>query len=256
MFPYIYQSNGITIGSYGVMLAIAYLTGRYLFLTNLTQKTPSPPNTEVLIFLLLALGVLGAKLMFIIKNPELGSLFELKSWSSPQGFSSQGAVLAALIVTLSYAKLTKIKLHNLLDSAAPAVIIAYAIARFGCFLSGDECWGIDSNLPWAMSFPNGIKPTSVDQTVHPLPLYEIIYSIAIWQFLGIKQKSKNEPYELFLYLLIFWGACRFLIEFISTNSIKIFGMTGSQFGALLMLIIGLSFITYNRLILNKKKPGK
>ncbi len=256
MFPYIYQSTDFTIGSYGVMLAVAYLTGRHLYIRGLNNVLEKPVNTEILIFSLLIFGVVGAKIMFIFKNPEAGSFLQPSTWLSPKGFSSQGAISSAFLVILIFSRLTQTKLNLLLDSAAPAAIIAYALARLGCFLSGDDCWGVDSNLPWAMSFPHGIKPTSIGQTVHPLPLYEIIYSILIWLFLTIKQRSQNKPFHLFYYLLTLWGFSRFLIEFISTNPVKIFGMTGSQFGALLMFITGLVLLSFSPLIVDKKKPGK
>jgi len=256
MFPYLYQSPNLTIGSYGIMLAIAYLTGRHLYITQLNQITSIKINTEALIVSLLVFAVIGAKLMFILKNPQIASLSDLRTLTSGSGFSSQGALIAAIVVMFAFSKLSKVKLSLLLDSAAPAAIIAYALARVGCFLSGDDCWGVDSHLPWAMSFPDGIKPTSVGQTVHPLPLYEIVYSVLIWKYLNYSQNRETKPYFQFFKLLLLWGACRFMIEFISTNPIKILSMTGSQFGALLMFLLATIFFSYHNFTTSEKKPGK
>ena len=38
-------------------------------------------------------------------------------------------------------------------------MIGYAIGRVGCFLVGDD-YGLPSKLPWAVSFPNGLPPTT------------------------------------------------------------------------------------------------
>jgi len=229
MYPYIYSSDSFTLGSYGLFLAIAYLTGRWYFLTNLERAYPKVQNTEYLIILLLVLGVVGAKLMFILKNPDKSDLV-----FSGNGFSSQGALIGALIATYVYTQFNKIKLHTLLDAAAPAAILAYAIARVGCFLSGDDCHGIESDLPWAMSFPNGIEPT--DKKVHPVPLYEIIYSLIIFTVLIARKYREKIPYEQFFLLLGLWGVCRFMVELITTNERVILSMSGSQIGALLMVI--------------------
>ncbi len=239
MYPYVYSSENFTLGSYGLFLAIAYLVGRWFFLTNLERASPKTKNTEYLIILLLVLGVLGAKLMFMLKNPDKSELL-----FSGTGFSSQGALLGALLATYLFTRFNKIKLHVLLDNAAPAAILAYALARVGCFLSGDDCHGIESNFPWAMTFPDGIKPT--DSKVHPVPLYEIIYSLIIFSILIARKAREKVPYEQFFLLLGLWGACRFMIEFVTTNKPVIFAMSGSQIGALLMALSSLVYFTMRK----------
>ncbi len=240
MFPYIFKSDGFAIGSYGLMLAIAYLVGRWMFLNTLDKSKPQITHTEILIILLLVFGVLGAKLMFIMKNPEKQSLL-----LSGTGFSSQGAILGAILATYLFTHFQKIKLFRILDSAAPAAILAYAIARVGCFLSGDDCYGLPTELPWAMSFPQGIAPTN--QHVHPVPLYEVVYSTIIFIVLIKRQNSSNQPYSQFFVLLGLWGVFRFLVEFVSSNPKIVLGMSGSQFGALLMFIFALIFFARARL---------
>lgn len=242
MYPYLVKSDSITIGSYGLMLAIAYLVGRWFFLNTLEKSKPVISNTEILIILLLVFGVLGAKLMFLIKNPEKQSLL-----LSGTGFSSQGAILGAILATYLFTHFQKVKFSNILDAAAPAAILAYAIARMGCFLSGDDCYGIPTDLPWAMSFPQGIAPT--DNHVHPVPLYEIGYSLVIFVTLLKRQSKNNIPYSQFFTLLGLWGFCRFLVEFISSNPKIILGMSGSQFGALLMFMFAAVFFIHHRAIL-------
>jgi len=234
MFPYIFITNSISIGSYGLMLAVAYLTGRWYFLKTLSVEHPNIKNTEGLIILLLIFGIIGAKLMFVIKNPDKAHLL-----FNGTGFSSQGAVLGAIIATTLFTFQQKIKHYFILDTAAPAAILAYGIARIGCFLSGDDCYGIVSTLPWAMSFPNGIAATS--ELVHPLPLYELIYSVAIFIYLITTSSVKIRPYHQFFSLLFLWGICRFSIEFISTNPKLLLSMSGSQFGALIMIIVSSMF---------------
>ena len=238
MFPYIYKSSSLQIGSYGLMLAIAYLVGRWFYLVQLEKQRPALKNTEGLIILLLVFGVVGAKLMFIMKNPAQSHLL-----FNGMGFSSQGAILGAMLATWLFAKLNGVGLHLLLDAAAPAAILAYALARVGCFLSGDDCYGIPTDLPWGMSFPAGISPTTAK--VHPVPLYEIAYSLLIFVYLVKNQAKKLIPYQQFFTLLGLWGAARFLVEFVSSNPKIISFMSGSQFGALLMFVSALAFFWRN-----------
>lgn len=60
-------------------------------------------------------------------------------------------------------------------SAVP-LAVAYGIGRLGCLLAGDGTYGVPSDLPWAMSFPQGTIPTT--ERVHPTPLYEAIGAFA------------------------------------------------------------------------------
>ncbi len=253
MYPYLLQTDSITLGSYGVMLAIAYLVGRHMYLHRLNKLTKTSFKPDLLIILLLVFSVTGAKLMFLIKNPENISTSWSETLTSGTGFSSQGAILAAIIVILIFARFSRVKPEVLLDAAAPAAIIAYAIARAGCFLSGDDCYGQNSTLPWAMAFPHGVQPTQAGQMVHPLPLYEIAYSILIYFCLHIYSKKSNTAYSQFFLLLLLWGGCRFMIEFISINPHKLLGMSGSQFGALLMCLTGSAFFTFNFLKTKKSR---
>jgi len=245
MYPYLIQSSSFTIGTYGLMLAIAYLVGRWYFLNLLGKTKPQVSNAEILIIMLLVFGVVGAKLMFIVKNADKQSLI-----LSGTGFSSQGAILGALLATYLFTHFQKIKMYRILDAAAPAAILAYTIARMGCFLAGDDCYGIPTDLPWAMSFPDGIAAT--DKHVHPVPLYEITYSVMIFIILIKRQSSKFTPYSQFFTLLGLWGICRFLVEFVSSNEKIIFSMSGSQFGALLMFIMALIYFARRKLMTKTK----
>merc|ERR1711956_91211 len=59
----------------------------------------------------------------------------------------------------------------------------HGIGKWGFFLSGDGCYGklASPDLPWAMSFPNGMVPTR--EAVHPTPLYESILSLTLFLYL-------------------------------------------------------------------------
>lgn len=249
MFPYVIRTETITIGSYGLMLAIAYLVGRWYFLSQLDGRKSLTKNSELLIIMLLLFGVVGAKLLFLFKHPEQTALM-----FSGKGFSSQGALVGALLAAYVFTLFDRAKFHTILDSAAPAAILAYGIARVGCFLSGDDCYGIPTDLPWAMSFSNGIEPTN--ELVHPVPLYEIGYSLVIFVLLLVRKKTVDRPYDQVFTLAGLWGISRFLVEFVSTNERLIFFMSGSQFGALLMFLASLVYFYRFGLRPNKPTPTK
>lgn len=75
------------------------------------------------------------------------------------------------------------------DALAPSVGIGAAMVRLGCFLSGC-CFGVRSELPWALRFPAHSPPWEPhlqagwigpgwpeSLSVHPLQLYFILLSL-------------------------------------------------------------------------------
>ncbi|MDH5433037.1 MAG: prolipoprotein diacylglyceryl transferase [Gammaproteobacteria bacterium] len=246
MFPYLTITQNHMISTYGLMLAISFLTGRFLYLKRLQTINASSINFDLYILALVVSAVISSKLLFVVKYIDYYPYQYLTDFS--QGYSSQGALLGAILTAFIFSKINKINLSVLLDNAAPAVIICYAIARIGCFLAGDNCYGIKTDLPWGMSFPNGMEPTK--ENVHPLPLYEIAYSVIIYFYLNRLTFKEQKHYFIFFNLLFLWGICRFLVEFLSINPKQILFMSGSQFGALIMILISSHFL----FITGKKKP--
>ena len=145
---------------------------------------------------------------------------------------------------------------------APLIFLGYAIWRIGCFIVGDD-YGIPSKVPWAVSFENGIPPTTSDVferyypwinisgceegllKVHPTQIYEacicLILFIIIWKF---RQNPKIKSKLFFLYLILA-GIERFFIEFIRTNEkyfLEIF--SGAQIISFLLFAIGIYYFLY------------
>lgn len=90
-------------------------------------------------------GLAGAKLFHFFEN---WSEFVKDPWgniASTEGLTFYGGLIVAAIAILLYARRKNINLWQLVDSAAPALMIAYAIGRIGCQLSGDGDWGIHNS---------------------------------------------------------------------------------------------------------------
>src|SRR6266699_1017766 len=119
-------------------------------------------------------------------------------------------------------------------------LIIGVAGTIGCLLSGDGDYGVPTTLPWGMSFPNGVVPTT--EHVHPTPLYEFFIWLVIAAFLwrmGKKAVTGARPKgEIFCGYLILTGVARFLIEFIRINPRSFFGLSNAQAASLMSIIIG------------------
>ncbi len=87
-------------------------------------------------------GFLGAKLFHNFENWDDFRANPIEALLSFSGLTFYGGLICATLAIWSYARRHKIGFVHLCDAAAPALIIAYAVGRIGCQVSGDGDWGI------------------------------------------------------------------------------------------------------------------
>ena len=134
----------------------------------------------------------------------------------------------------------KVSFWKIGDALAPSLAIGYSIGRIGCFLVGDD-YGIPSTLPWAMSFPKGLPPTT--ETVHPTQIYETLIMGLVFIYLWKIRKSDYKTGYMFSLYLVLAGSERFFIEFLrNTTPSPISGLSLAQVMAVVIIIIGINKI--------------
>ena len=157
-----------------------------------TQSQPSQHSAnaeaEMLIAVPCLAGIVGAKLYHVLETPATFFAHPLQELLSQYGFAWFGGLLAGFAAFVWVGRRQNIPLLTLLDAGSPAAALGYGIGRIGCLLSGDGDYGVPTSLPWGMSFPDGLVPTT--QRVHPTPIYELIVAclIAWWLWkIGARQ---------------------------------------------------------------------
>jgi phosphatidylglycerol:prolipoprotein diacylglycerol transferase len=194
-------------------------------------------------------GIVGAKLYHVLESPRelvadpVGQIF------SQTGFAWLGGLIAGMAAFVYLGHKYRIPTLLMFDIASPATALAYGIGSIGCLLSGDGDYGVPTSLPWGMSFPNGLVPTTA--RVHPTPIYELAGAvlIALWLWhLGKPKKTDAAvgPGRVFAAYLIATGAARFLVEFIRINPRSFLGMSNAQAGSLLSILLGIGVAVYVR----------
>jgi phosphatidylglycerol:prolipoprotein diacylglycerol transferase len=260
MVPFLHLWR-LTIPTFGLMVAVAMLVSFYVLRADLHRRGIAQENSglaEGFVAIPSLAGIVGAKLYHVLETPRdlladpFGQIF------SQYGFAWFGGLLAGVAAFLWLARRNKIPLLAMLDAGSSAAALGYGIGRIGCFLSGDGDYGIPTSLPWGVSFPNGLVPTTA--RVHPTPIYELLASCLIAWFLwglGKKQlaaaphglqllaKTKDpatgdaaSPGYVFAAYLILTGAARFLVEFIRINPRSFLGLTDAQLASLVSILAG------------------
>jgi phosphatidylglycerol:prolipoprotein diacylglycerol transferase len=211
------------------MLGLGFVAAGWLIAKRLKELGKSPDVAYELVFAALIGGVIGAKLWFVIEEGDSGELF------SGVGLVWYGGLLGGAAGVLLWARHRDMLDARLLDLCAPGLALGYAVGRIGCQLAGDGDYGIPSDLPWAMAYPDGTVPTT-DQ-VHPTPVYETLamslLALGLWRL-----RDQLKPSGLFALYLLGSGLERFLVEFVRRNEEVALGLSAAQFFALVLVAAG------------------
>jgi phosphatidylglycerol:prolipoprotein diacylglycerol transferase len=184
-------------------------------------------------------GVVGSRLDYVVQNYDDVSGDLLGNVFSGSGLVWYGGLIGGAAGVLLWAWRRGYLGVQLLDVLAPALALGYAIGRVGCQLSGDGDYGTRSDLPWAMSYPDGTVPTTDE--VHPTPVYETfamgLVALALWQL-----RDRLRPGALFALYLVLAGLERLLVEFVRRNDEVVAGLTLAQLLSLAMIAAGAAWI--------------
>jgi len=231
----------IDIQTFGLMLALALIAAGLIVAKRLGELGKPVDWAYEAVFAAGVGGVVGSKVDWMLQNPEQAFDGSLADAIFGPGLVFFGGLLGGAIAVCLWAYRRDFLGLQLLDLGAPALPLGYAIGRIGCQLSGDGDYGVPSDLPWAMPYPDGTVPTTVE--VHPTPIYETLAmglaTIVLWRLRGRLVRG-----VLFGLYLVIAGVERFLIEFIRRNETVVAGFTLAQVISVAMVVAGSAFIAW------------
>ena len=288
MYPIIFEYKLLKISSYGLMLMLAFLICNYLLRRYLVGINKEPKIADDIIFYAALGGISGSKIYYIVEQALLYSdysningietifkgLYQFNAsliFSGINQFGSGlvflGGLIGGFISVTYYIKKNKLNTLEVYDWAAPFLALGHAIGRLGCFLVGD-CYGKPCDLPWALTFKEGLPPTTFESFkynypsifntpdfkstysagdyiyVHPTQIYEfIIYLIIFFYLRHIRNNKLYDGIVMFEYLFLV-GMARFLIEFLRLNPEYMFNLSGAQIISIFMVLIS-SYLMYS-----------
>jgi phosphatidylglycerol:prolipoprotein diacylglycerol transferase len=238
LYPFIHIGP-LTLGTYGLMVAIGLICAFFILRADFARRGISA-DAEAIIGITGLSGLAGSRLYHLLETP---AEFFADPWPqlfSTMGFAFFGAVIGGFLALLYLARRFKMPPLLMLDAASPAGALGYGIGRIGCLISGDGDYGIPTSLPWGMSFPDGIVPTT--QRVHPTPIYEFLVAVLIFWILWrvgertIKTRAPNGI--VFAAYLVLTGVARFLVEIIRINPRSFYGLTNAQTASVVSIVAG------------------
>jgi phosphatidylglycerol:prolipoprotein diacylglycerol transferase len=255
MYPILFDIGGLTITTFGPMMFLSFISAAWILSKQLEQRGLDRDFAwDVMIWAAFA-GILGAKFYYLGLHWEDLVADPIGMLASRAGLVWYGGLIGGIAAYYWYAKRRKMPIASTFDAAAPALMLAYAVGRLGCFLVGDD-YGLPTDAWYGMAFPKGAPPSTAGYlrsvggeisplipdsaivTVHPTQLYEIIAALILFAVLWQVSKRMLRPGQLFGLYLGLYGIERFLIEFVRAKSDRVLlGLTTSQIASILMFSV-------------------
>jgi phosphatidylglycerol:prolipoprotein diacylglycerol transferase len=256
MYPVLFKAGGLVITSFGLMMALSFLTGGWVLSRELGRKGENPEVAWDVVMYAAVGGILGAKLYYMILHWPETAADPLGATLSRSGLVWYGGFIAAALLIAWRVSRLKLSVPRVADAVAPALALAYGVGRIGCFLVGDD-YGGPSTLPWAVAFPNGAPPSTAGNlrnyfgvsvpdsipdatvlTVHPTQIYEVLMAVVIFAILWRLRTRLTRPGLLFATYLALAGVERFIVEIFRAKDDRFLGpLTVAQTISILLIVV-------------------
>ncbi len=273
-----YPIGDIDIRFYSICILVGFLLGYFVTLFFARQNAISGTVIDRVLIGLVAFGLIGARLFFVIFHLDyyddrpLAILLELNSG----GLAFFGAFIACFIYIFIYCNRFKFNFYEFLDTFTPGILLGQIIGRFGNFFNY-ESYGPETSVYWKMFVPPGAPfydQNLLSRYFHPTFLYEIIPNIILLFFILFyyNNLTKKRTGLVFAIYAIGYGSIRFVTEFFRLDSLKIyfpefmrFNFFGafnfsyilpSQIMSLILLIYGIYLVLDRKDILYIRSRGE
>jgi phosphatidylglycerol:prolipoprotein diacylglycerol transferase len=233
----------LDLQTFGICFALAFLAAGALVARRLRELGKPPDWSYEMVFAAVIGGLVGSRIDYLIQNWDEVSDDLVGNIFSGTGLVWFGGLVGGALGVILWARWRRWLGLELLDACSPSLAVGYAVGRIGCQLSGDGDYGVATDLPWGMSYPDGTVPTT--EEVHPTPVYETLamglVALVLWRL-----RDRVAPGALFALYLILAGAERFLVELIRRNDSVVAGLTLAQLLSLAMLAAGTALLASRR----------
>jgi phosphatidylglycerol:prolipoprotein diacylglycerol transferase len=236
---------GLDLKTFGMLFALGFIAAGALIARRLVELGKEIDLAYEMAFAALAGGVIGSRAYYVVqhyddvKDDLIGSIF------GGAGLVWYGGAIGGALAVIAWARWRGLLGLALLDLAAPALALGYAIGRAGCQVSGDGDYGKAWDGPWAMGYPHGEVPTAPGVEVHPTPIYESLamglVALGLWRL-----RDRFRPGVLFAVYLVCAGVERLLVELVRRNADVVAGLTAAQLESLGLAAAGTAWLAAAR----------
>jgi prolipoprotein diacylglyceryl transferase len=230
----------LRIHAYALCILAGIIVG--LWLTSVRWARRGAPEGSVwdIVIWAIPFGIIGGRLYHVVSSPDqyFGPGFDGTGdlWLIPQiqrgGLGIWGAVVLGVLGAWIGCRRAGVKLTAFLDAAAPGLLLAQAVGRWGNYFN-QELFGGPTTLPWGLQIdadnPNFPAGTPADTLFHPTFLYESLWNIAgVLILLALDRRFNFRRARLFWLYAMYYTLGRVWIEAMridEAEQINLFGIT-------------------------------
>ena len=249
-----FSIGGMNIYWYGVCIAVGMcLALVFAFRHGVMFGVDADAMVDV-ILIGVVMGILCARLYYVAMSPyDYETLWDVLAIRDG-GLAIYGGIIGGFLFGGLACKWRKVPVLPMFDLAAMGFLIGQGCGRWGNFFN-QEAFGCNTTLPWGMyseatrsylmsAVVTAPKGVTIDPNlpVHPTFLYESIWCF-VGLFLLVKYiKKRKFAGDIALRYLIWYGAGRFWIEALRTDSLMLvpsIGLRVSQVVAAVAVVGGI-----------------
>lgn len=238
------------------MIFFSFVAGAWILGKQLRRYNMDPELAWDMLAWIAIGGILGAKLYYLGLHWQDLVAHPIRELTSRGGLVWYGGLIGGVTAYYFQIRSKKLPLATMYDATAPALALAYAVGRMGCFLVGDD-YGVYTSSAIGIAFPKGSPPSTAGYlrsvgdhgvpanlpdsavvTVHPTQLYEVGLALIMFAVLWRLGARKFKPGQLFAVWMALYSVERFVIEFVRAKGDRIaLGMSTSQIASIILLIL-------------------
>ncbi|GLF88960.1 prolipoprotein diacylglyceryl transferase [Bacillus safensis] len=223
--PIALQLGPISVHWYGVIIGFGTLLGLWLALRECEKRGINKDTFIDLILFAIPIAIICARIYYVsfewdyyLQHPnEI-----IKTWHG--GIAIHGGLIGAVLTAIVFTKVKKVSFWKIADVAAPSILLAQAIGRWGNFIN-QEAHGeaVSRAFLENLHLPEFIiNQMYIDGAYyHPTFLYESLWNLAGVVILILLRRTSMRRGEIFLSYLIWYSIGRFFIEGMRTDSLML-----------------------------------
>lgn len=257
MNPTAFSIGGFDVRWYGILIATGIVIGIIISQYNCKWREADYDSLLNIVLLSLPIGIIGARLYYVVfefdnyKNNIIDA-FNIRNG----GLAIHGGLIFAIGTALIYTRIKKLSFIKFADVAAPSIILAQALGRWGNFFN-QEAHGDAVSYEFIKHFPmfiqNGMNINGV--YYNPTFLYESVWNVCVFIVLMILLRKSKKNGIVFTTYIGLYSIGRFVIEGMRTDSLMLGNIRVAQLVSLTGVIVWLIFlaVSYYRVRLNSSK---
>lgn len=247
MNPIAFNILGFPIRWYGLLITSGILIGIAIAYINSNFLNLSFDKFLDYVLISLPIGIIGARLYYVLFNlsyykENLGEIVNIRQG----GLAIHGGIIFGVIAAYVYSRHQNENLLTYLDLAAPSIIIAQAIGRWGNFFN-QEAHGGEVTYDFIKKFPTFIQKGMFieGKYYHPTFLYESIWNLIIFLILMfIVRYIITKKGNIFFTYVGLYSLGRFFIEGLRTDSLMLGPLRAAQIVSLTGILLSLIYILF------------